>query len=205
MCVAPEAIGAVGEGDVPDRLGGRLDVRRLVDAWPAQVEVVQGREVVDRDRVLAWIDVRHLPSGRVRQRDLVRLGGGRRPDGGDQWLGDRATGPHRTGDDQTDGYKRSDEEQADVTHVELGSVGRAVTAGQPFGEVESVKSVNDLYAPVSGEIVAVNEKLAGNPSLVTNDPLAAGWMVKIKVKPGTTLDHLMTLDAYEKQIASEGH
>jgi glycine cleavage system H protein len=97
------------------------------------------------------------------------------------------------------------EQLTDVTHVELSPVGRAVTAGQPFGEVESVKSVNDLYAPVTGEIAAVNEKLAADPSLVTNDPFATGWMVKIKIKPGTTLDHLMTLDAYEKQIASEGH
>jgi len=112
----------------------------------------------------------------------------------------------RDGDTVTVGITTFAVEQlTDVTHVELGSVGRAVTAGHPFGEVESVKSVNDLYAPVSGEIVAVNEKLAADPSLVTNDPLAAGWMVKIKIKPGTTLDHLMTLDAYKKQIASEGH
>jgi glycine cleavage system H protein len=111
----------------------------------------------------------------------------------------------RDGDTVTVGITKFAVEQlSDVTHVELGSVGRAVTAGQPFGEVESVKSVNDLYAPVSGDISAVNEKLAADPSLVTNDPLGAGWMVKIKVKPGTTLDHLMALDAYEKQIASEG-
>jgi len=96
------------------------------------------------------------------------------------------------------------EQLTDVTHVELFKVGREVTAGQPFGEVESVKSVNDLYAPVSGEVAAVNAALADDPSLVTNDPLGAGWMVKIKVKPGTKLDHLMGLDAYEKQI-SEGH
>ena|SRR5438067_5120799 len=97
------------------------------------------------------------------------------------------------------------EQLTDVTHVELYKVGREVTAGQPFGEVESVKSVNDLYAPVSGTIAAVNAALADDPSLVTNDPYGAGWMAKIKVKPGTTLDHLLTPDAYEKQIASEGH
>jgi glycine cleavage system H protein len=97
------------------------------------------------------------------------------------------------------------EQLTDVTHVELFKPGREVTAGQPFGEIESVKSVNDLYAPASGEIAAVNTALTADPSLVTNDPYGAGWMVKIKVKPGTKLDQLMTLDAYEKQIASEGH
>jgi glycine cleavage system H protein len=112
----------------------------------------------------------------------------------------------RDGDTVTVGISKFAVEQlTDVTHVELPAVGRAVTAGQPFGEVESVKSVNDLYAPVSGEIVAVNDALAADPSAVTNDPFGAGWMVKIRVMPGTTLDHLMTLDAYEKQIASEGH
>jgi len=112
----------------------------------------------------------------------------------------------RDGDTVTVGITKFAVEQlTDVTHVELSPVGRAVTAGKPFGEVESVKSVNDLYAPVSGEIVAVNDALAADPSRVTNDPFTAGWMVKIRVKTGTTLDHLLTLDAYNKQVASEGH
>ena len=97
------------------------------------------------------------------------------------------------------------EQLTDVTHVELFKVGRDLTAGHPFGEVESVKSVNDLYAPVSGTISAVNTALATDPSLVTNDPFGAGWMIRIKAKPGTKLDHLLSLDAYEKQLASEGH
>src|SRR5262245_60900179 len=91
----------------------------------------------------------------------------------------------RDGDTVTVGITKFAVEQlTDVTHVELPTVGRAVTAGQPFGEVESVKSVNDLYSPVTGEIIAVNDALATDPSLVTNDPLTGGWMIKIKVKPG---------------------
>lgn len=97
------------------------------------------------------------------------------------------------------------EQLNDVTHVELSKVGKQVTAKHPVGEIESVKSVNDLYAPVDGEIVAVNTALANDPSLVTNDPYGAGWMLKIKIKPGTTLNHLLTHDQYEKHIASEGH
>ena len=93
----------------------------------------------------------------------------------------------------------------DVTHVELPPVGKTVTAGQPFGEVESVKAVSDLYSPVNGEIATINEKLLDDPTRVTSDPYGKGWMVKIKVEPGSTLDHLMTLEQYEKQIASEGH
>ena len=93
----------------------------------------------------------------------------------------------------------------DVTHVELPPVGRKVTAGQPFGEVESVKAVSDLYAPVDGEVVETNPALAENAALIGEDPYGRGWLVKIKVKDGATLDHLLTPEAYEKQIASEGH
>ena len=74
-----------------------------------------------------------------------------------------------------------------------------------FGEIESVKAVSDLYAPVNGEVVEINEKLLDDPTIVTADPYGKGWMAKIKVEPGTTLDHLMNLDQYEAQVASEEH
>jgi glycine cleavage system H protein len=93
----------------------------------------------------------------------------------------------------------------DIVFIELPHVGDPVIAGDAFGEIESVKSVNDLVSPVDGDVIAVNEKVLSDPALVTNDPYGKGWMVKIKVEPGTTLDHLMTLEQYEKQIASEGH
>jgi glycine cleavage system H protein len=93
----------------------------------------------------------------------------------------------------------------DVVYIELPSVGDHVFKGESFGEIESVKAVSDLYSPVDGEISAINEPILDDPGRVTGDPFGKGWMVKIKVEPGTTLDHLMTLEQYEKQIASEGH
>jgi glycine cleavage system H protein len=93
----------------------------------------------------------------------------------------------------------------DVTHVEMPAVGRKVTAGQPFGEVESVKAVSDLYAPVDGEIIETNPVLVENAALIGEDPYGRGWLVKIKVKDGATLEHLLSPETYEKQIASEGH
>jgi glycine cleavage system H protein len=93
----------------------------------------------------------------------------------------------------------------DVVYIELPDVGDHVFAGESFGEIESVKAVSDLYAPVSGEVVEINQALVEDPSAVAEDPYGKGWMLKIKVEPGTTLDSLMTLADYEKQIASEGH
>lgn len=93
----------------------------------------------------------------------------------------------------------------DIVYIELPEVADHVFAGESFGEIESVKAVSDLYAPVSGEVVTINEKLLDDPARITSDPYGKGWMVKVKVEPGTTLDHLMTLEQYEKQVASEGH
>ena len=91
----------------------------------------------------------------------------------------------------------------DLLHLELPAVGTQVSAGQIFAEIESVKAASDLYAPVAGEVVAVNEKLVADPSRVADDPYGTGWMVKIKVAPGATLDHLLTAGQYQQQIASE--
>ena len=92
----------------------------------------------------------------------------------------------------------------DVTHLQLPKVGAAVTAGAPFGEIESVKAVFDLNAPVTGTVAAVNEGVAKDPSLINQDPYGKGWMIKIKLGAGATGDHLLDLQQYEKQIA-EGH
>lgn len=97
------------------------------------------------------------------------------------------------------------EQLTDVVYIELPDPGDHVFTGEGFGEIESVKAVSDLYSPVNGEISEINEKLINDPSPVASDPFGAGWMVKIKADPGTTLDHLLTLEAYEKQIASQGH
>jgi glycine cleavage system H protein len=101
--------------------------------------------------------------------------------------------------------KFATEQLSDIVYVELPDVGDHVFAGDSFGEIESVKSVNDLYSPVDGEVIEVNDALTENPGLITEDPYGKGWMVKVKVEPGASLDRLMTFDQYQKQIASEGH
>ena len=93
----------------------------------------------------------------------------------------------------------------DVVYIELPEVGDHVFVGESFGEIESVKAVSDIYSPINGEVTEVNEKLLNDPSGISDDPLGKGWLVKIKIEPGATLDHLLTLEKYEKQIASEGH
>lgn len=93
----------------------------------------------------------------------------------------------------------------DVVYVELPDVGDHVFRGESFGEIESVKAVSDLYSPVNGEVAEINEKLLDDPTRIAADPYGKGWMVKIKIEPGATLDHLMRLEQYEKQIASEEH
>ena len=92
----------------------------------------------------------------------------------------------RTGDDTvrvgiTD-YAQS--ALGDVVFVQLPDVGADVTAGESFGEVESTKSVSDLYAPVTAKVVAVNGDLEGNPQLVNSDPYGAGWLVDLQVDAG---------------------
>src|SRR5262245_23813009 len=90
------------------------------------------------------------------------------------------------------------EQLTDIVYVELPDPGDHVFTGNDFGEIESVKAVSPLVSPVDGEVVAVNEKLLNDPGDITADPYGNGWMVKIKVEPGTTLDHLLTLEKYEK-------
>ena len=93
----------------------------------------------------------------------------------------------------------------DIIFIDLPDVDDPVSTGDGFGEVESVKAVSELYAPVSGDVVEVNEKLLTDPTLVSQDPYGKGWLIKVKVDKGTTLDHLMTLEQYQKQLASEEH
>jgi glycine cleavage system H protein len=97
------------------------------------------------------------------------------------------------------------EQLTDVVYIELPEIGDHVFTGDSFGEIESVKAVSEIYSPVNGEVTEVNDKLENDPSIISNDPFGKGWIVKIKCEPGTKLDHLMTLEKYEKQIASEGH
>ena len=93
----------------------------------------------------------------------------------------------------------------DLVYIELPTVGRSVKAGESFGEIESVKAVSDLYSPVSGEIVAVNDQLSGHLEILHDDPYKAGWMVKIRVTDESGLKDLLDYEAYQKQCAEEGH
>lgn len=97
------------------------------------------------------------------------------------------------------------EQLTDVIYIDLPDLGDRVDAGRSFGEIESVKAVSDLYSPVDGDVVQINEKLQTDPTITSKDPYGAGWMIKIKVDPGTTLNQLLTLEQYQKQIASEEH
>src|SRR5882762_4939583 len=80
----------------------------------------------------------------------------------------------------------------DVVFVELPAVGRRLEARKPFGVVEAVKTVSDLYAPVGGEVVEVNGALAGNPALVNQEPFGSGWMVRIKADRPDDVKQLMS-------------
>jgi glycine cleavage system H protein len=99
------------------------------------------------------------------------------------------------------------EQLTDVVAVELPKAGKNVVASDEkgFGVIESVKAVSDLYAPVGGEIVEVNKSVVDDPALVSADPYGKGWLIKIKMAPGSTLDHMLTAAQYEAQIASQGH
>jgi glycine cleavage system H protein len=90
----------------------------------------------------------------------------------------------------------------DVVYVDLPAVGTRVERGQPFGEVESTKSVSDLYAPVTGTIVERNESLESSPELVNSDPYGGGWMVIIEADDPRSLDTLLSADDYAKLTES---
>ena len=112
---------------------------------------------------------------------------------------------HRDGDLVTVGITAFAAEQlTDITYVELPHVGDHVFQGESFGNVETVKAVSDVYAPADGEVVAVNEKLLSEPNGIVEEPYGGGWLIKIRLEEGAGLDHLLTLEQYEKQIASEG-
>ncbi|MEB3050183.1 glycine cleavage system protein GcvH [Mycolicibacter sp. MYC123] len=92
----------------------------------------------------------------------------------------------------------------DVVFVQLPDVGTEVTAGDAFGEVESTKSVSDLYAPISAKVTAVNADLDGGPQLVNSDPYGAGWLVELAATSDAldeSLSGLLTPDAYRATLA----
>jgi glycine cleavage system H protein len=91
----------------------------------------------------------------------------------------------------------------DIVFVELPGVGTRVELGDPFGTVESVKAVSEIYAPVPGTIAAVNDELNDSPELVNEDPYGEGWMIEITVTKAAEMGELLTAAEYEAYIAEE--
>ena len=94
------------------------------------------------------------------------------------------------------------DELGDVVFVELPEVDAEYSTGDEIGTIESVKAVAELYTPLAGQIVAVNEKVTDTPELLNEDPLGEGWLVRIAVDDAAAVEALMDADAYEKFLAS---
>jgi glycine cleavage system H protein len=90
----------------------------------------------------------------------------------------------------------------DIVFVELPDVGRSFAQFGPFGVVESVKAVSDLFAPVTGEVAAANDDLAGSPELVNSDPYGAGWMIRLRLSAPDEVGELLDPTAYGALIAA---
>jgi glycine cleavage system H protein len=91
----------------------------------------------------------------------------------------------------------------DIVYVDLPAVGAAVTAGGPCGEVESTKSVSEIYAPIAGEVVARNEDLDAEPEVVNADPYGRGWLVRIRPTDAAAVDALLDVEGYRALVPAE--
>jgi len=95
------------------------------------------------------------------------------------------------------------EQLGDITLVNIDvKVGAKIAAGKAFGTVESVKAVSDLFAPVSGTLVAINPALNNNPEIINDDPYTAGWMVSVELDAGVTLDGLLSAEQYDAYLGT---
>jgi glycine cleavage system H protein len=93
---------------------------------------------------------------------------------------------------------------ADIVLVSLPKVGQSITAGEPFGEIESVKSVEDVNSPLSGTVIAVNGALDNTPDLVNQEPFGEGWMIQIELADEIELENLLSPSDYRELLAQEG-
>jgi glycine cleavage system H protein len=91
-------------------------------------------------------------------------------------------------------------ELGDIVFVELPEVGDEISADEPFGSVESVKTVSELYAPISGKVVEVNEELSDSPEFVNESPYEKAWMIVVEPSDESEMDNLMTSEKYEEMI-----
>ncbi|MBL7214547.1 MAG: glycine cleavage system protein GcvH [Phycisphaerae bacterium] len=95
------------------------------------------------------------------------------------------------------------EQLGDIVYMELPEVGKELARGDAFGIVESVKSASDMYAPLSGKVVEVNEQVPDSPDVLKTDAYGAGWLIKIKAGDAAQFDSLMDADAYRKFLETE--
>jgi glycine cleavage system H protein len=95
------------------------------------------------------------------------------------------------------------EQLGDVVFVELPAVGDSVTKDEAFGVVESVKAVSDVYAPVSGTVVEINDDLPESPEMINEDPYGDGWIIKIEISDRTDLDDLLDAVAYQQYVEEQ--
>lgn len=112
----------------------------------------------------------------------------------------------RVEDDGTAYVGISDHAQAamgDLVYVEVPEVGQSVQAGEEAGVVESVKAASDIYAPVSGEVVAINEALEETPELVNQDPYGDGWLFQVRLEKNAEIDELLDADQYQEKLEQE--
>jgi len=94
---------------------------------------------------------------------------------------------------------------SDLVFIDLPDVGAAVTAGNTFGEIESVKAVSDLYSPLSGEVTEINSAVADSPESLSSDPFGEGWLIKIKISDAGEADTLLDAAAYTKVTEESDH
>jgi glycine cleavage system H protein len=113
---------------------------------------------------------------------------------------------HLAGDIATIGISRFAVDQlTDLILIDLPAVGTRLTPGKSFGEIESVKAVSDLYAPIGGEVVEVNRDVANNVQVLAEDPYDKGWLVKVRVADPNATAELLDHDAYQRKVAEEAH
>ena len=95
------------------------------------------------------------------------------------------------------------EELGDIVFVELPAIGAVLAKAATLGVVESVKAVSDVYAPVGGSVVAINERLSANPEVINEDPYGEGWMIRVQMTDAAEIDGLMTAQQYREFVAQE--
>ena len=93
-------------------------------------------------------------------------------------------------------------ELGDVVYVDVDKIGQALNVGDVFGSVEAVKTVSDLFMPLTGEVIALNENLEDDPELVNKDPYGAGWMIKIAIADVAQIDELLDSEAYKEVVGA---